>query len=539
MQPSHLTDVDGPLPSGATVVPTFQKNSIPNGTSAERMHTAESKYSMLFSTVDLNKSIRKRAVKASVYVMGAEIGSSILRIGSTAVLARLLVPGDFGLLAMVTALTVFAERFKDLGLSDATVQTREITHRQASTLFWINMAICVVIMFLVAGLSKSIAWFYDEPRLTGIALVIATTFLFSGIVIQHQAILRRQLRFGSLALVNLISITLSLLVAVGMAYWGFGYWALVGRELSRAIFVAIGTWVACPWIPARPERGTGISHLISFGKHVTGFNLVHFFSRSLDKILLGRFHGSYWVGLYTNAYHLILLPINQLEYPVKTVALPSLSALQRDPSSFRVYFEKALGWLTFVCMPVVVFLAIFADMVVDLLLGPQWKEAVTVCRILAIGAFADPMTHAAGPVIMALGKTKEYFKLGLINSLTMLCCVAAGTPWGAIGVAAGYSVASYLGGTVYFAYGLRNTPIRVHALFRIMIPALICSLAAGAVVLLIRHLIGWNVAVYWLFVFAGTGATVYLLSWLAIPGGKKVLGEYLAQAKTLVPSKRS
>lgn len=547
MQSGHLPNyIKTPLPSGRsscnTAQPMLQESiesgSVSTGAAAGAEHAVEAKYHRLFSTRDMSKSVGQKAIRGGVFVMGSEIVSSVLRIGSTAVLARLLVPGDFGLLAMVTALTVFAERFKDLGLSDATVQTREINHRQTSALFWINFAICVGIMFLIAGLSRSIAWFYGEPRLTGIALVIASTFLFTGVVIQHQAILRRQLRFGVIALINLSSIVLSLLVAVAMAYYGFGYWALVGREFSRALFVAIGIWLACPWVPGRPERGAQISHLISFGTHVTGFNLVYFFSRSLDKILLGRFHGSYWVGLYTNAFQLITLPISQLENPVKTVALPSLSALQSDPAAFRTYFEKTLRWLAFVCMPAVVFLAIFADMVVGLVLGAQWKEAVPVFRILAIGAFADPVAHAAGPAIIALGKTKEYFKLGLINATTMLCCIAAGAPWGALGVATGYAVASYLAVVVCFAYGLRNTPIQIFSLAGNLIPASICSLMAGGIVLYIRHLAGWQVAVPWLFLFGVAGAAVYLLTWLLIPGGKQVLGEYLALVRSLVASRK-
>lgn len=500
--------------------------------------SAEPKYHGLFSSRDLREGVGRKAVRGGVLVLGGEIASSVLRIASTALLARLLVPEDFGLLAMVTALTVFAERFKDIGLSDATIQTREINHAQASVLFWINLGICVCIMFSIAGLSRTISWFYGEPRLTGISLAIASTFLFSGAVVQHQAILRRRLQFGSLALIQFSSVVLSLGVAVVMALAGLGYWALVGREFSRALFLAIGSWLACPWVPGRPERGVGVSHLISYGKHVTGYNLVYFFSRSIDKILLGRVSGSYWVGVYINAYQLVTLPIMQMEHPVRTVSFPSLSALQTDPEAFGRYFEKTVGWLAFVCMPMVVFLAIFADMIVDLLLGPQWEAAVPLFRILAIGAFADPLAHAAGPAIMALGKTKKYFKLGLINSTAMVCCLAAGAPWGPHGVAIGYAVASYLTASACFFYGLRNTPIRILALAGKLLTPLTCSLAAGGVVLYLRQLSGWQLSVPWLFPLVVAGVAVYLLLWLLIPGGRPVLREYLSQARRLLPSRK-
>ena len=197
--------------------------------------------------------------------MVANLASSIIRIVATAVLARLLLPEDFGLLAMVTALTVIAERFQDLGLSDATIQSRNINHTQISGLFWLNVSICSAIGVLLAVFSKTISRFYGEPRLTAVALVIASTFIFSGLVIQHHALLRRQIRLGTLASIQLSSMIFSLLVAIVLGYCGFGYWALVAREFSRAAFVFVITWIVCPWRPGLPRRKIGLAPRLSFG----------------------------------------------------------------------------------------------------------------------------------------------------------------------------------------------------------------------------------------------------------------------------------
>jgi hypothetical protein len=121
--------------------------------------------------------------------MGGEMISFTLRIGSTAVLARLLIPEDFGLIGMVVALTGFAKIFKDLGLSDATIQHKDITHEKVSTLFWINVLVGFLIMIIIAALSPLIAWFYNDPRLIGISLTTSTAFLFSGLTVQHQALI--------------------------------------------------------------------------------------------------------------------------------------------------------------------------------------------------------------------------------------------------------------------------------------------------------------------------------------------------------------
>ncbi|MEM3041504.1 MAG: oligosaccharide flippase family protein, partial [Nitrososphaerota archaeon] len=197
----------------------------------------DDKYREIFVRSEIGRDLGRKAVRSSFVIMGSEIASSLLRIGSTVVLARLLLPEDFGLLSMVSAITVFAERFKDLGLSDATVQAKDITHSQVSSLFWINLVVCIAIGSALASLSKVIAWFYHEPRLVGVSLVLASTFLFSGLVIQHQALLRRQLHFGALVFINLSSIVLSVVGAIMLACYGFGYWALVAREFFRSVFL--------------------------------------------------------------------------------------------------------------------------------------------------------------------------------------------------------------------------------------------------------------------------------------------------------------
>jgi O-antigen/teichoic acid export membrane protein len=492
------------------------------------------KYGELFSEGGRKEGLNKKAVRGGVSVMGAEVGSNLLRIGSMVVLARLLMPEDFGLLAMVTAVTALAERFKDFGLADATVQSREINHRQVSNLFWINLGVCVALALLLLSLAEFVAGFYQEPRLTAVTQVIASTFLFSGLVIQHQALLRRNLRFGVLALIQLYSIVLSLLVAIVLAYCGFGYWALVAREFSRALFLVIGTWFACPWRPGRPQREPGLAEHLSFGSNVTGFNVVYSFSRSFDRILIGRLFGPGWVGLYTNAYQLMALPVSQIQYPVNTVSLPALSALQRDPVEFRAYVENMVRLVTFAVMPGIAFMALYSDVIISLLLGPKWLGAIPLFQVLAVGAFVEPVVHAVGPVLVAIGDTKRYFRLGMINAVALIACLGIGGLFDAIGVAAGYSAATYVALIVCFTYGLKGTPIQIRRLLLIVLLSAATSILTAVVFLWIRYVIGWHFAPPWLIPFFLGGLALYLGLWLLIPGGRGMLASYRDMVKNAV-----
>ena len=169
-------------------------------------------------------------------------------------LARLLTPADFGLVAMVTAITGLGQAFADLGLSEATIQHPEISHNQVSTLFWINVAIGLTLTSITAALAPVLAWFYREPRLKDITFLVSLTFLIGGLRVQHDALLRRQMRFSSLAIRDVASYVLAVPVAIIMAWRGAGYWALVALPLILNLTQMALSWLMVRWIPGLPRR---------------------------------------------------------------------------------------------------------------------------------------------------------------------------------------------------------------------------------------------------------------------------------------------
>ena len=197
--------------------------------------TGADRYENLILRLSAKSDLKILTLRAGAIAMSAEAIEFVLRLGSLAVLARLLIPEYFGLISMVMALTAIAERFKDLGLALVTVQRKEITYEQVSTLFWLNAALGLLIFLLIAACARPIADFYGDSRLFTITLVIATGFLWGGITIQHQALLRRQMQFGRLAAIQLSASVLSIVVAVVLAVLDFGYWALVAREVLRNV----------------------------------------------------------------------------------------------------------------------------------------------------------------------------------------------------------------------------------------------------------------------------------------------------------------
>lgn len=387
----------------------------------------------------LKNNLRARSVRGGAIVFTSQGVKFVLQTGATLVLARLLLPTDFGLIAMVTAVTGFVALFQDLGLSLATIQRTNITLPQINALFWINVAAGLLLTLLSMAIAPALAWFYHEPRLTWIAMLISAGFLMSGLSAQHIALLRRQMRFGVLAVIDIAAVTAQVVTGILSAWWGAGYWSLVWMTLAGSGTNLIFAWSLSRWRPRAFPRHEPLRQLLSFGSHITGFNVVNYFARNLDNILIGRCWGPQILGFYSKAYNLLLLPLNQINAPFAGVATAAMSRLQDDPRRLREYFLKVLSLVLLLVMPIAVISFVLSEQIVRLVLGPQWMEAVPIFRLLAISAAVQPIVNTAGWLYIATGQTRRMLKWGIFASSLIVSSFLIGLPYGAQGVAFAYS----------------------------------------------------------------------------------------------------
>src|SRR3954447_9686578 len=208
-------------------------------------------------TDHLLPNLKRHTISGGAITIGAQIAKFTLNLISTVILARLLTPKDFGLVAMVTAVTGFLAVFRHAGLATPTIQREHITQAQVSNLFWINLAVSGSCTVVVAALAPVLAWFYGDPRLLPITLCLSMTYLIGGFRVQHLALLRRQLRFKSIAIIDVGSMTLGVAVGVVMAFLHFGAWSLVGLSLATEFGSFIFTGSISQWRPNWPSRNSG------------------------------------------------------------------------------------------------------------------------------------------------------------------------------------------------------------------------------------------------------------------------------------------
>lgn len=490
-------------------------------------------HSRWFDTQHLRGDLKSRSVKGGFSTIAGQVISFALNISSTIILARLLTPEDYGLVAMVTAVTGFVTIFKDLGLSSAVIQKEHINQQQVSAVFWINVFISLGIALIVALLAPVLVNFYNEERLFYITLVFSVGIFISGLSLQHNALMKRQMKFQTLALMNTLTAFLSIVCGVLLAWLGFGYWAIVAITFLFPSFNTLALWFVCAWRPSFTLKGNDVKSFLKFGAGITGFDMINYFSRNMDNVLIGKFIGSVALGLYTKAYQLLLLPITQLRDPLNSVALPALSTLQNDKVKYKSYYKRFLFTLAFFSMPAVVYMAIFSEELIVVVLGDQWIEASSIFRILAFAAFIQPLLSTIGLVMISTGDIKRYFTWGCINAALVVTAFFIGVQWGVDGVAKAYVVITYLLFFPALIYCLRNSPITVSLFLKeISFPALF-SIISGVTMYFFRDYFGdlHNIVLC----IAGflAGGMLYLVLWFTSNASRERAKQVLEIASVL------
>jgi O-antigen/teichoic acid export membrane protein len=481
-----------------------------------------------FRTDHLQKDLAGRSTRGGAVTLSAQVVKFVVSTAATILLARLLVPQDYGLIGMVAILTSFLGMFQYMGLSTATIKWSELDHRQVSTLFWLNMGLSAAIMLVALAGAPLLAWFYKEPRLVGITAGYAVTIFLTGLTIQHEAILMRQMRFTAVAIIEITAMTVGLCAAIVAAWYGAGYWALVLNQMVLAVVAIIGLWTACKWRPGLPGRSKDIRSLISYGGNLTGFNVMNYLSHNLDNALIGKFWGAYQLGVYSRAYQLLLMPMAQINSPLVSVAVPALSRLADSPERYRNAYLRVLEKIAMVTMPGVIFMIATSDWLVLFLLGPQWRDTGRIFMLLGVAAMIQPVTRTVLWLFTTQGRAREMFKWGFISSGVGVISIVAGLPWGATGVAAAYAATDLCVTTpLLFWYVGRRGPVRSADFYRTIAPAFCASVCSLAALLICRP---WLEVLPSLITRLGIAfmiaAAVSLLIFSALPAGRLAMRSF-------------
>ena len=427
---------------------------------------------------------RKQAAGAAVVTGVAQAYKILINFGSGVMLARLLTPADFGLIAMVSTVLAFVLLVQDLGLNQATIQRAQISDAQSSALFWMTNGLSLALGLLVALSGPAAARFFGESRLIGLMPAFGFLVCIGGITSQPFALLNRDLRFKTIAWIDVLSTTTSAIVGVAIAWWTSSYWALFVSQLAAA-FVSIPLiLISGRFWPSKPSFEGAFREIVNLGLSISGFNVVNYFARNGDNLLIGRFYGSAQLGLYDRAYRLLLFPLEQIRNPLGRVMLPVLSRLKTDPERYRNAYIECVSLMMVATQPGLIFLIIFANEVFGILYGPNWLPAAPIFQWLGICGLQQILTATTGWLFISQGRGSDYFRLGLFNAIFTVVSFVIGLPWGPLGVAIAYTVVSYLVHVPATIWWLcRGGPVRLQDLISGTLPHLLATFLGGAVLL--------------------------------------------------------
>jgi polysaccharide transporter, PST family len=480
--------------------------------------------------------LRQRAVKGAFVTSLAQVTKVIVQFGSVIVLSRLLVPADFGLLAMVAPLYGLALIFQDLGLGHATVQSAQVTPAQSNALFWVNFAVSMGLAVPLMLGASLVAWFYGDDRVATLTRGFAVVIVIGALGAQHSALLQRSMRFRYLAALDTIATLAGVLGAVVLAAVFHTYWALFAATAISATVSGVGAWIGSGFAPGLPRRESSAKQMIRLGAGITGFHVFNFIARNLDNVLIGRVWGDAALGLYDRAYQFLLFPLLQIHAPLARVMLPTLARLRIDEPRYRSVYLQAVNQLLLVTQPGIVFAIATADIFVPILLGEEWRAAAPIFRWMGLAALLQPISATTNWLFISQGKTRDFTWFGAFNAVISSVAFCAGLPWGPIGVAAAYSISQFiLRSPVMWWMATRTGPVRLRDLGSIgTIHALAGGVSFTAIVALRRTITIDGIPA--LAVFLGLSYTLTVLVLALIPSGRMALRESISIV-TLIASR--
>ena len=470
-----------------------------------------------FSTSHLLSDLSARSVRGTAITAIAQALKVIIQIASISILAHLLKPEDFGLVAMVTVVTGLLAIVKEGGLSMATVQRPQLTQDQVSALFWVNIALGFGLTLFVICLAPLLSSIYKEPKLTTIAIAISATFLIDSLSIQHKALLSRQMRFRELAFADVISMGAGLMAGVVTAWFGLGYWALVMVVLVSSSTLVLAVWILNDWRPDRLRKNTGVRPLLSFGVYLSAANIFAYVSTNTAPFLIGLVSGAQQLGFYNRASALASLPSNQVLPSILSVAEAALARISLDDDRFRRVGLSLIGKLLLVASFLTASMLVMADWLVEILLGSAWVEVVPIFRMLALFTIVEPVASLLSKLLIARGRADAYLKWRLISLAIIIVSLSIGILWGEMGIVIAYSMSGlFIRLPLFIVFASHYLPISAADFARTLFPYLGLVFCLVLVLFQIRRVLDLQDPWFGLIVMMPVAMLVYVISVLSI-----------------------
>ncbi len=433
------------------------------------------------------RGLRERTLHGLAWSAAGNAFLYLARFSAAVVLARLLVPADFGLVAMAVAVIGFLQVLTREGFDAALVHRPEADDRALCSAFWGGLALGCALAALGVAAAPWVAAFYGEPGVAPLVRILSLHFVLDSLGLVPRALLRRSLDFRAITLVDGSAHASAGLLAIALALVGFGVWSLAAQSLLAGALAAAAYWGRTIWRPRAAPDLAALRELVGYSRNVWASNTLGYAVRNLDDVLIGRFLGPVALGLYGRAYRLMLLPLRTVSDTCTQVMFPSLSALRGDRERVRAIYLRMVAAIATVSAPLAVGLFVVADDLVLALLGSSWAETIPLVRILCLLGLTQSVLSTVGIVYRSQGRPDLELRVGLVLKAVLVVGIVSGLPWGVTGVAAGYAAASLVNTLPCAWFPGRLIGVGLGDFGRAVRGPIGCALVMGAAVFALRQ----------------------------------------------------
>lgn len=456
--------------------------------------------------------------------MLGQVGGVLISIGAVAILARLLRPADFGLVAMAFPVVVVGTVLRNFGLDIGAIYREQLDAALFNSLFWIGLRLNFLLSLALAALAPVLVWFYGEPRLFNLTAALAGGVLLLNLGAQPETLLKRQMRFRLLAFIALVSALAGAIAAVVAVSLHAGYWALALQTIVAFFVRSLLAWIFCRWRPLWPAMKMADARLRAMlwsGRSLTATRLLNLASNYCDRVIVGWLGGATVLGFYENGRRLGFLALDTLYAPLLDVAVAGFSRASRDDAQYRAFAIKTVELVLALIMPCLCFLLVEMESVTLLVLGKNWLPAVPYARLLVIAALAQSFTRLLMWFYLSRDQTARQLRWFALQTAVLLAAMMVGAGFGgAYGVAWGLSVATWVLTIPAIAYGLRESPLRPTDFARAAARPALLSIFAGSILFLIERIAHWSwPPLLHCSLALNLFGAIYMIGWLVIPGG--------------------
>lgn len=460
-------------------------------------------------------SLKKQAASGMIWTFSQQFGNQLINFVVSIVLARLLLPEEFGLIGMISVFVGVGNALLNAGLTNSLIRSKDLDERDYSTVFFFNLVASMLIYIVIYVVAPLIAKFYGQPILIGIIRLYCLSFIIAALMAVQQARMTKNMDFKTQTIISIPSLMIGGGVGISMAYLGYGVWSLVWNQLVTQSVKSAQFWIYSGWQPKGIFDKDKFKEHFNFGYKITLSNLIAKIFDNSYIIIIGRFFAASQVGFYTRAETMKDLPVKNISLALNRVTYPLFSTIQDDNERLKSVYKRLMKMVIYVVAPVMIFLAVLAEPIFRFLLTEKWLPAVPYFQILCGAGILYPVHMYNLNVLTVKGRSDILLKLTVVKNILLTIAIIIGIQFGILGLLYAQVILSLASFFINAFYTDKFIDYSALEQSRDLIPIILLSLVAGATILMVDGWFSENLDIVRITTGSLTGLGMYfLLSYL-------------------------